>query len=151
MAGTRPPIQAIIFDFYGVIRPNTVSPADLAKRDGLGKDRELLSFIASLRPRYRTGLLSNSDTGLLAYYFRQGEAGEYFDATAISGETGHAKPAPEAFTAIAAQLGVPPVQCLMVDDIGEYCEAARATGMQAIRYTSLISLKTSLASLNVTA
>jgi epoxide hydrolase-like predicted phosphatase len=78
----------------------------------------------------RTGLISNS----------WGDRGQYddlamdgmFDAVLISGEVGLNKPEPEIFRLGAERLGVPPEDCVFVDDLKENCEGAEAVGMTAI-------------------
>jgi epoxide hydrolase-like predicted phosphatase len=55
-----------------------------------------------------------------------------FDAVVISGEVGLNKPEPEIFRLGAERLGVPPEECVFVDDLRENCEGAEAVGMTAI-------------------
>lgn len=42
------------------------------------------------------------------------------------------KPHPDAFHAVAAALATPPTRCLVVDDLLENCQGARAAGMAAV-------------------
>ena len=53
----------------------------------------------------------------------------------VSCETGHRKPAPEAYLHAARTLGVEPRECVFVDDQRANVEAARTLGMQAILRT----------------
>jgi epoxide hydrolase-like predicted phosphatase len=77
----------------------------------------------------RTGLISNSWS--TSHYDRDLLA-ELFDAVVISGEVGLHKPQPEIYRLAAARVGVPPRQCVFVDDLRENCVAAEAVGMTAI-------------------
>lgn len=77
----------------------------------------------------KTGLISNSwgadryDRTLLT---------ELFDAVVISGDVGMHKPEPEIFTLGATRIGIPPAECVFVDDLRENCAGANAVGMSAI-------------------
>jgi epoxide hydrolase-like predicted phosphatase len=77
----------------------------------------------------RTGLISNSWS--TSHYDRDLLA-ELFDAVVISGEVRLHKPQPEIYRLAAARVGVPPRQCVFVDDLRENCVAAEAVGMTAI-------------------
>lgn len=50
----------------------------------------------------------------------------------ISGEVGVHKPQPEIFRLGAERIGLPPEDCVFVDDLRENCEGAEAVGMAAI-------------------
>lgn len=139
-----PRLAAVVFDFYGVIRPDTVEFALRGLTDERGKDVALLNYVLELRTRFKTGLLSNADAGMLERYFKAAELKSYFDAVAVSGLSGLVKPQAAAYNDIAVRLGLPPQACLMVDDNLEFCQAAAASGMRFINYTSLESLKTGI-------
>jgi putative hydrolase of the HAD superfamily len=81
------------------------------------------------RQGVRTGLVSNS-MGTRRYdrsAFR-----ELFDGVVISGEEGMHKPQPEIFRLGAERVGLPPEDCVFVDDLRENCEGAEAVGMTAV-------------------
>lgn len=63
----------------------------------------------------------------------------------VSCRTGVRKPDARAFVDAAATLGVEPAQCLFVDDREANCAAARAQGMEAIRFGGAEALETELA------
>jgi epoxide hydrolase-like predicted phosphatase len=77
----------------------------------------------------RTGLLSNS-WGL--DYDRAGWA-ELFDGVVISGEVGLRKPDPEIYLLAAERLGVPPEECVFVDDLAANVRGAAAVGMTGVQ------------------
>jgi epoxide hydrolase-like predicted phosphatase len=91
--------------------------------------RVLDAVLAARAAGVRTGLISNSwgtsiyDPGLLD---------ELFDATVISGEVGFHKPQPEIYLLAAKKLGVPPGDCVFVDDLRENVRGAEEAGMTAI-------------------
>ena len=77
----------------------------------------------------RTGLLSNS---IGKGRYDRSTFPELFDGVVISGEVGLHKPQPEIFRLGAERIGVPPDDCVFVDDLRENCEAAEAVGMTAV-------------------
>lgn len=57
---------------------------------------------------------------------------DVFDANVSGRDFAHGKPDPEMFLACAAELGLPPEQCLVVEDAQSGVQAAKAGGMAAI-------------------
>lgn len=99
-------------------------------------NRPLMEFVSGLRPRFRTGILSNSFVGArereqAAYGFR-----ETFDTIVYSHEVGHVKPEPEIYAIACERLGVAPPEALFVDDLQANVDGARAVGMEAIRFVN---------------
>ena len=80
----------------------------------------------------KTALLSNS-WGL--DYPREQWAGA-FDTVVISGEVGMRKPEPAIYLHTAKLLGLPPEQCVFVDDLAPNVRGAVAVGMVGVRHVS---------------
>jgi len=60
---------------------------------------------------------------------------ERFDGRVFSGvDVAHGKPAPDLFLFAAEHMGVPPSQCLVIEDSRAGVEAARAAGMRCLGY-----------------
>lgn len=98
-------------------------------------NRQLLEYIAELKKDYKVALLSNiSSRERLSIRFVNGELESHFDTVVASGDEGYVKPQPEIYEIAATRLGVNPNECVMIDDILEFCEGARAVGMQAIQF-----------------
>ena len=97
-------------------------------------DRALLDFIRSLRPRLKTGVISNAWNDLRAYIERQ-KFEDAFDGLTISAEVGVMKPKAEIYLLALKQLGVSPSEALFVDDFIENVEGAQAVGMSAVHFT----------------
>jgi putative hydrolase of the HAD superfamily len=98
---------------------------------GVGPEEEMLDAVRRARATgVRTGLISNSWGEGLAY--DQSTLDELFDAVVISGDVGMHKPEPEIFRLGAERIGVPPEECVFVDDLRENCAGAEAVGMTAI-------------------
>lgn len=64
--------------------------------------------------------------------------------TFVSCKTGVRKPAPAAYEAALAGLGVPASACVFIDDREVNCEGARAVGMHALRFTTALALEPEL-------
>ena len=67
-----------------------------------------------------------------------------FDAVFNSARLGLAKPDPQAFRTVAAQLGVAPQRCLFVDDTVPNVEGARDADMQAEAFVGVAPLRSLL-------
>lgn len=97
-------------------------------------DERLFAYIEQeLKPRFKIGMLSNAGDNWLDEIFKP-EQLALFDAVALSFETGHLKPSPEAYQAIAQKLGVELEACVFLDDQERYCTAAQDLGMRVVYY-----------------
>jgi epoxide hydrolase-like predicted phosphatase len=92
----------------------------------------MLDFVRAARARgIRTGLISNSwgsqryDRILLD---------ELFDGVVISGDVGVRKPDPAIYVLGAAAIGLPPQECVYVDDLPGNLKPARELGMTTVRH-----------------
>ena len=98
-------------------------------------NRQLLDFIKTLQPEYKVGMLSNINSReRLSIRFEDGELDAHFNTIVASGDEGYVKPEPEIYQIAATRLGAEPHECLFIDDIAEFCDGARAVGMQAIQF-----------------
>ncbi len=111
----------------------------LAEQDqGEIRDEELVAYVKTLRPQFKLAMLSNiSSRDRLNMRFEPGQLDELFDVVVASGDEGFIKPEPEIFQIALHRLGVEPEECVMIDDILEYCQGAEAVGIHAIQYFSL--------------
>ena len=83
---------------------------------------------------FKLGIVANQPEKMHGQLERAGVA-EVFAYLGLSGETGHRKPDPSAFTAAAEALGVAVAECLMVGDrIDNDIAPAKALGMATIRF-----------------
>ncbi len=103
---------------------------------GLRARPEVLDLIQRTRATgIRVGLLSNS--------WGDGEYDPYagydldamFDAVVISGDTGTRKPDPAIYLIATDELGVPPRECVFVDDTLANIPAAEELGMATVHFT----------------
>lgn len=97
-------------------------------------NRPLAEYFRSLRPRFKTGILSNSFVGARereqdAYGFQ-----DMCDTIVYSHEVGYRKPDPAAYRIVCERLGVAPGEVLFLDDVQANVDGARAVGMRAITF-----------------
>jgi len=97
-------------------------------------NRRLAAFARSLRPRFKTGILSNSFVGAREREQSAHDFESMFDAIVYSHEVGLLKPDPAIYTIACDRLGVEPRDVLFVDDLRANCDGARAAGMDAIQF-----------------
>jgi len=106
-------------------------------REYLGTvNTELIEYGRRLRPRYRTGIVSNSFVGArereqAAYGFE-----DLVEEIVYSHEVGFSKPDPRIYALICTRLNVPPEEMVFVDDSDVCVAGARDAGIHAIRYQS---------------
>jgi epoxide hydrolase-like predicted phosphatase len=112
--------------------------------DQIHKNVRLLDYIASLRPTYRIGMLSNIATNWVRESLLTADEQQLFDSYIFSYEVGMTKPDARIFEIAAERLGVEPSECVMVDDIERNSIAAREAGMQAITYENFEQFKIEL-------
>ncbi|WP_067709376.1 HAD family hydrolase [Nocardia yamanashiensis] len=97
---------------------------------------ELIDYLAGLRPRFRTGLLSNSFVGA-----RERESAAYgfedlVDDIVYSHEVGMAKPDPRIYLLACQRLGVDAGETVFVDDSEMAVTGAESVGITAILHES---------------
>ena len=101
--------------------------------EGIRIDYALVDWLRGLRPRYRTGLLSNAWDDLRDLLHKLAIA-DAFDAMVISAEDRLMKPEPAIYHLMLERLGVAPAEAVFVDDRAENVHAAHALGMRTVHY-----------------
>jgi epoxide hydrolase-like predicted phosphatase len=96
---------------------------------------ELATYFGALRPRYKTGILSNSFVGARererdAYGFE-----DLCDVVVYSHEEGLEKPDPRFYRIVTDRLGVRPDEAVLVDDHEICVQGARDVGMSAVLFS----------------
>lgn len=108
------------------------------------KDERLLAYVTGLRRDFKTALVSNIGRESLERRFDDKELRDSFDAVIISGDAGFVKPEAEIYLLAAKKLGVPPDECIMVDDRERHCAGAEHVGMRAVLYRNFAQGKRDL-------
>jgi len=104
-------------------------------REYLGSaNTELIGYARRLRPRYRTGIISNSFVGARereqsAYRFE-----DLVDEIVYSHEVGMSKPDPRIYALACERLGVRPSEMIFLDDTQVCVAGAHEAGIHAIHY-----------------
>ncbi len=99
---------------------------------GMRPDEEMIEAVRrARRGGVRTGLISNS-WGRGRY--DRSQFPELFCGWVISGEVGLRKPSPEIYSLGAEAIGLPPDQCVFVDDLPGNLKPARELGMATVHH-----------------
>jgi putative hydrolase of the HAD superfamily len=121
---------------FGLDEPDLAALMDDAWTEYLGTlNRELADYFAGLRPRMRTGILSNSVVGA-----REREQALYgfedmCDVIVYSHEVGWRKPDPRIYHAVCDGLGCAPADAVLLDDVADNIDGAHAVGMHGVVFT----------------
>jgi HAD superfamily hydrolase (TIGR01509 family) len=95
-------------------------------------DIQLLAYIRDqLKPKYKLGIISNAGENWVIKIIGQDNE-QMFDDIVLSYECGMVKPQPGIYELSAKNLGVKTAECVFVDDIKTYAEAAENVGMKSI-------------------
>lgn len=113
----------------------------------IGKNKELLNYINSLKQDYKIGLVSNVTSNWIRDYFLSKDEQALFDDMVMSFEVGTTKPDPKIYQIALNNLGVKGNEAIFIDDIERYAQAGREVGMQAIVYKDFEQMKSDLAAL----
>ena len=97
-------------------------------------DGEIVDYIDSLRPDYKTVLLSNAWDSLRKVLVEKWKIADAFDEIFISAEMGVAKPDLKIYEMVIEKLGIAPEECVFVDDFIQNIEAARKFGIYGIHF-----------------
>jgi putative hydrolase of the HAD superfamily len=104
-------------------------------REYLGTaNTELIAYVRRLRPRYRTGIVSNRFVGA-----REREQAAYgfenlVDEIVYSHECGMSKPDPGIYALACERLRTEPTRMVFLDDYGPCVTGAREAGIRAVLY-----------------
>ena len=96
-------------------------------------DVGLVHLIRSLRPQYKTGVISNAWPDAREYLSRQ-KIADAFDVLVISAEVGVMKPDAKIYEIALQATGVQAAEAVFIDDTPPNVEAARALGMRGILF-----------------
>ncbi len=93
---------------------------------------DVLPALKELRPKYKLGIISNTDSFSAQSIARTGLF-KYFDAQCLSCDIGQIKPDPELFTLMAERLELRPDEILMIgDNISDDLMPASSLGFQTL-------------------
>ena len=128
-------VHQAIKDRLGLDEPRLAAYMADVWREYLGSaNTELIGYARRLRPRYRTGIVSNSFVGA-----REREQATYgfedlVDEIVYSHEVGMSKPDPRIYALVCERLGVRPREMIFLDDAQACVAGANEAGIHAIHY-----------------
>lgn len=93
---------------------------------------ELIEWARTLRPAYRTGILSNSFAGAREREQAAYGYGDLVDDLVYSHEVGLVKPDPRIYALACSRLSVSPGEAVLLDDREPFVAGAREAGMHAV-------------------
>jgi len=109
--------------------------------DDIPANVRLFQYIRdTLKPKYKIGFLSNAAADWTDELFTP-EQKALLDDIVLSYAHGMAKPDERIYHLSADNLGVMPEECVFVDDILRYCDAAKSAGMRAVQYNDFSQFK----------
>ncbi|MBI2142851.1 HAD family phosphatase [Candidatus Woesearchaeota archaeon] len=112
--------------------------------------KDTLKLIRVLSKKYAIAMLSNTNGIHYKYWAKVlGRNMKLFKELILSFQVGVRKPDSRIFLEAARRLGVEPQQCVFIDDVEEYVEAAKKLGMRGITFSSARQLETDLKKLGV--
>ena len=101
-------------------------------------------LIRKLKPGYKLGLLSNTSPWHFERAIRTTEVFPLFDSVTLSFEVGASKPDPRLFEDALSKLDLLAEECLYVDDLPAFAQAATDHLLHGITYTTPVALLTEL-------
>lgn len=113
-------------------------------------DSILLDFIGSLRPKFRTALLSNAWSDARSQMTQKYRMLHVFDVSIFSAEIGLAKPDPAIYELLLQKLAVSPQRSVFIDDVETNIQAALGVGIHGVLFRNPSQVLEDLALLGVT-
>ena len=107
-------------------------------------DQSVLSLMSKLKPTYKLGLLSNSQSQLIREILSAHELEHFFDEIVVSSEIGMIKPDPNIFRSMLAKLEVESNQAVFIDDNLHNVTAAEHVGIKSFLFTESKKLEEDL-------
>jgi epoxide hydrolase-like predicted phosphatase len=93
-------------------------------------------LIRELKPRYKLGLLSNTNEWHFEYGIKPVEVFPLFDSITLSFEVKAMKPAEKIYRDALDKLKLNAAKCVYIDDIKENSDAATRIGIHGIHFTT---------------
>jgi epoxide hydrolase-like predicted phosphatase len=99
-------------------------------------DEDLLAFMRSVRPRIKTGLISNAWSGLRDMLHTTVPIADAFDVLVISSEEKITKPDPRIYQRALERLAVRADEAVFLDDVKVNIDACNALGLHGVHFQS---------------
>jgi epoxide hydrolase-like predicted phosphatase len=112
-------------------------------------DQDLVTYIRSLRPSYRTAIISNATDGLRETLNHKFKIADAFDLIIGSAEVKIMKPEHAIYQLTLQRLDLQPDETVFIDDSAHNIVAAKQIGMATIHFKSGVNVPAELARLGV--
>lgn len=113
-------------------------------------DHDVIGLARRLRSSYRVGVLSNTTVMLEDHLLAPNGILDMWDVIINSARVGIAKPDVGIYMAAAEAVGLPPHECLHIDDLENNVRGAEAAGFNAVHHTGdFAALESSLRAFGV--
>ncbi|NLF38571.1 HAD-IA family hydrolase [bacterium] len=106
-------------------------------------NQDVMDFARALGKTYSCYILSNTNEAHMRHVSAQYDLG-FFKGIAVSHELGALKPAREFYDRALAKLALDAAECIFIDDMAANVEAARAAGIESVRFESAAQLRDEL-------
>ena len=110
-------------------------------------NRAVENFLAGLRPRFKTGILSNMGSDARKLFSQVFGFDRLVDTMVISAEEGVMKPDERIYQIALDRLGVSAHEAVFLDDLAVNVAAARQVGMRAVHFQTTSQALAEVASL----
>jgi HAD superfamily hydrolase (TIGR01509 family) len=97
--------------------------------------------LSGLAPYFSLTVATNSNREHLDFILRRFDIDRFFSVTVARQDYGGAKPLPDAFLTAAEKLGLPPAQCVVIEDTYRGVMAAANAGMACIAVPNEYTLR----------
>jgi glucose-1-phosphatase len=129
--------QAFFHTFSGLLRLKiSYSEFSAAFDSYLVPIPENLCLVDDLRAQYKLAVISNTNELHFQYLAEKYSIDKKFRYLSLSYRVGFMKPSREIFEDCIRHLRIQPENCLYIDDIPAYVNAAKSLGFQAVSYVS---------------
>lgn len=102
------------------------------------------SMVAGIRRNLRTVLLSNTNPIHYTMVYERYPILRHFDAYILSHEVGAMKPSPKIYDAAIRAAGCEPGECFFTDDVPDFVEGAKRSGIDAVQFKSCEQIQAEL-------
>jgi putative hydrolase of the HAD superfamily len=121
-----------------------------AYNDVFSLNPPVVDALNRLRPRLsRMVMLSNTDVARFGFISDRFPEVHLFDDYVLSYEVGYVKPDPRIYELALDRAGIPPDECVFIDDRSENIEAARGLGIETIHFLEGTDLPSAIERLGI--
>jgi len=140
--GSKPILSAYLpagFDYDATRRIKTELMAEFIRARGVPVKDGVREFLAAAKQRgYPMAVATSTERSSALMRLKSAGFDKLFDRLVFSQDVKRGKPAPDIFLLAAQKLGVPPENCLAVEDSPAGLEAAKAAGMTTVHVPDLM-------------